>query len=285
MQRRLSKRMLRKELKNLRTFKQLVKSVFEALTGYKILGLANNQFVVTDANGLDDIWFSYELHLKSVLEKYCVDLVLDVGANQGQFVETLRKFYKGKVISFEPVSTVFDKLQNAAAVDPQWDVYNLALGSRNGTQTLNVSQSSVFSSFLKINDYCHDRFGSNAETIREEVVPVRRLDEVLEQLVPEANRARIFLKMDTQGYDQEVYKGLGNLVKHIVGLQTEVSVIQVYNNMCPWTESIRFFETEGFGVIGLFPVNRDTLRVIEYDCMMINLPGGTWHPREISSKC
>jgi len=250
--------------------KQLTKHVLETVTGYKIVGLANKLFVVGHESSLGEIWFSYDLYLKSVLDKYGVDLVLDVGANQGQFVDTLRKFYKGKVISFEPVSTVFDKLKNAAAADPQWDVYNVALGSQNDTQTLNVSQSSVFSSFLKINNYCHDRFGANADTIRQEVVSVRRLDEMLEQMAPECNGARIFLKMDTQGFDQEVYKGLGNLVKQIVGLQTEVSVIQVYNDMCPWTESIRFFEAEGFDVVGLFPVNRDALRVIEYDCMMIS---------------
>lgn len=234
------------------------------------MGVENNLFVVAHKNNLEGIWFSYDLHLNSILEKNSVNLVLDVGANQGQFVETLRKFYNGKVMSFEPINAVFNDLQNAAAVDPQWHLYNFALGSQNASRALNVSQQSGFSSFLKINEYCQDRFGDNAAIVREEIVSVRRLDKLIGN-DPEINDARIFLKMDTQGYDQEVFKGLGDLANRVVALQTEVSVIQIYNDMWRWTESISFFERAGFGVVGLFPVNRDGLRVIEYDCLMLNL--------------
>jgi FkbM family methyltransferase len=253
------------------TFKDKAKNLLQTLTGYKIVGVSNKLFVVVHKNSLEEIWFSYDLHLKTMFEKHRIDLVLDVGANQGQFVETVRKFYKGKILSFEPINAVFNKLRNAAAADRQWDVYNVALGSQNGSQTINVYQSSVFSSFLKINAYCHDRFGANAANVRREVVSVRRLDDLMQEIEPEANGKRIFLKMDTQGYDHEVFGGLGTVVESVVGLQTEVSVIQIYDNMRPWTESVRFFEDAGFGVIGMFPVNTDGLRVVEYDCMMINL--------------
>lgn len=252
-------------------FKDNTRKLLETITGYKVVGIGTKLVVLAHKNSVGEIWFSYDMHLKSILDKHRVNLVLDVGANQGQFVVTLRKVYKGKVISFEPIHAVFNKLQNAAVSDPEWDVYNLALGSQNTTQTLNISQSSVFSSFLKTNDYCHERFGANADSAGAEMVSVRRLDKLLENIIPEIDGARIFLKMDTQGYDLEVFKGLGSLSKHVVALQTEVSVMPIYKDMCPWTESISFFEKAGFRVVGLFPVNRDSLRIIEYDCMMINV--------------
>ena len=251
-------------------FKDKTRKLLESITGYRVVGLGKNLVVVAHKNSLGEIWFSYDMQLETVLEKHRVNLVLDVGANQGQFVGTLRKFYQGKILSFEPIPAVFNELQNAAVSDPQWDVFNLALGSQDTTLTLNVSQSSVFSSFLKTNDYCHERFGANADGATQEIVSVKRLDNLIDKIIPEINGARIFLKMDTQGYDLEVFKGLGSLCKQVVALQTEVSVIQIYKDMCPWTESISFFEKAGFEVIGLFPVNRDSLRIVEYDCMMTN---------------
>ena len=100
---------------------------------------------------------------------------------------------------------------------------------------------------------------------------VRRLDEVLEELIASHDTPRIFLKMDTQGYDVEVFKGIGDKYKQVVALQSEISIVPIYKNMPHWTKSVSFFEEAGFGIAGLFPVNRDSHRIIEYDCVMVNI--------------
>lgn len=74
--------------------------------------------------------------------------------------------------------------------------------------------------------------------------------------------------METQGYDMEVFKGLGNKLKYVIVLQSEVSLISIYEGMPHWTESISIYEKAGFGVVGMFPVNRDSGRIIEYDCLL-----------------
>jgi FkbM family methyltransferase len=253
-------------------YRRRVKETLEALTGYTVMNIGGpNVFVLAAKRSLGRVWFSYDIHLKTLLDRCGVNVVLDVGANRGQFVVRLRRFYKGKVLSFEPVPQIFADLATAAAPDPQWDVYKLALGSRDTTERFNISASSEFSSFLETNEYCQQRFGVHAAAAREELVSVRRLDGLLEDIVPHLDNAKVFLKLDTQGYDIEVFKGLGDKHKHVVALQTEVSLIPVYSEMPHWTESISFFEKAGFGVTGLFPVNREALRVIEYDCVMVNL--------------
>jgi FkbM family methyltransferase len=215
-----------------------------------------------------DAWFSYRAQVRSIIERLKIDVVIDVGANEGQFAQQLRSFYRGEIYSFEPVSSVFEKLAEAASADPKWHVYKLALGSQEATQTINVSDSTVFSSLLKTNNYCVQRFGDSSRGRKEEVVSIKRLDELLETIAPDIENKRVFLKMDTQGFDMEVFKGLGNKLKHVIALQSEVSLISIYEGMPHWIESISTYEKAGFGVVGLFPVTRDSGRIIEYDCLL-----------------
>ncbi|HEY9880632.1 MAG TPA: FkbM family methyltransferase [Leptolyngbyaceae cyanobacterium] len=217
--------------------------------------------------------YLHYLRLKTILEKYQINIVLDVGANRGEFSRDLRDIgYTGKIISFEPVSSTFKVLEAAASSDLNWEVYNLALGRQNSEQTINVADSSVFASFLKSNDWCEQAFGESSVASREETVTVRRLDEVLNETVKDLDKARIYLKMDTQGYDLEVFSGLGSLSGRVFALQSEVSVIPIYQDMPHLTDSISLFEKHGFELAGMYPVNVDpsTLRVIEFDCLMIN---------------
>ncbi len=52
---------------------------------------------------------AYELELKSVFKTCQIDLVLDVGANKGDFSLFLRERigYSGQIIAFEPVAGAF----------------------------------------------------------------------------------------------------------------------------------------------------------------------------------
>ena len=245
--------------------------LFERATGYKVISVASDLLVLANERGVERAWFSQDDQLAAILDKCNIDLVLDVGANQGQFGSALRKSFKGRILSFEPIASVYTLLKQTAAHDPNWHVHNVALGSQDTQKTIHISAQSVFSSFLNTNEFCERRFGAGATGAREEVVSVRRLDTLLPELVPDIDKSRIFLKMDTQGYDLEVFGGLGHLRERVAALQTEVSVIPIYKDMPPWTDSIRCFEEAGFGVAGLFPIHREALRVIEYDCVMINV--------------
>jgi len=250
------------------TVRKLSKYIIESLTGFEIERLGSDSFAFIGKKFRNDAWFSYRNQLRSIIEKYEIDTVIDVGANEGQFVQLLRTFYVGEILSFEPVTSVFEKLAEAASADPKWHVYKLALGSLETTQTIHVSDNTVFSSLLRTNDYCLQRFGDRSLGTREEVVSVRRLDLLMENLAPDIGNRRIFLKMDTQGYDMEVFKGLGNKLEQVFALQSEVSLISIYEGMPHWTESISNYEKAGFGIIGMFPVTRDSGRVIEYDCLL-----------------
>jgi FkbM family methyltransferase len=215
-------------------------------------------------------------HVAWLLNRYRVDCVLDVGANVGQYALELRhNGYRGHIVSVEPVPAFVEKLEKLAADDDGWTVHKLALGSTEGVVPIRVQRT--FSSLLPASEYGKRRFA----TLREgEVsgqfveVPLRRLDKLLDELlqeVPASNDLpRIFLKMDTQGLDLEVFRGIGEWVHQVVGLQSEVALLPIYEQMPRMPEALAAYEDAGFEISGLYPVTSEPDgRVIEYDCVMV----------------
>src|SRR5262249_17498741 len=132
--------------------------------------------------------------LLAYMRRCSIDLVLDVGANEGQFARSLRSAgYIGKLISFEPLSPAFSALTMKCDQDPEWDCHKLAIGDRDGEAIINVSANSQSSSLLAV----HDRtvvLNRGISYVGKETVALRRLD----TLLPELTQAqRIFLKIDT----------------------------------------------------------------------------------------
>jgi len=95
----------------------------------------------------------FDARRRRYLEAAGIDLVVDVGANEGQFSRRLRPAqYAGRIMSFEPLPAAFRQLEDAAADDPEWDVINAAVGSSEGTTTLHVAGNSWSSSTLPMGD-------------------------------------------------------------------------------------------------------------------------------------
>jgi FkbM family methyltransferase len=216
---------------------------------------------------------SYILQRRGIFEEFSIDLVLDVGANVGRFGRDLRTFYRGDIISFEPVSAAFRSLARTAARDPLWRCCNVALGSQDTVKIINVARNLVFSSFLETNAFAEQSFGEASRRVREEMVSVRRLDGLLDEIVPDFANRRVFLKLDTQGFDTEVINGLGSMLGNVSVLQSEVSVMSIYEGMSHWTDSISCYEKEGFELAGLYPVTLVSGRVVEFDCLMARSSG------------
>ena len=210
----------------------------------------------------------YTMLRRRIFEELKIDLVIDVGANIGQFVQSLRTFYQGDIISFEPVPPTFKILTETAMGDKKWHCKNIALGGDKSVLTIHVPTDSAMSSFHKMNDFCETKFSLSATEATQFEVPVTRLDEILSETFPDWKARNIFLKIDTQGYDLEVFKGVGNTLSRISALQSEISQIPLYENMPDWKNSLAVFEEAGFALSGLFPVTMEKLNAIEFDCLM-----------------
>src|SRR5687767_1535407 len=215
----------------------------------------------------------FALHLGELLAHLEIDCVLDVGANVGQYHDFLRNkvLYEGTIVSFEPVSRHVGVLRDRAQADPAWHIEDCALGAKNGSLSINIMVSDQFSSFLEPdNSRVHDFDGLNVPC-RTETVAVKTLDQVLPELRQRLGFRRPYLKLDTQGFDIEVLEGALQSLPSIPALQSEASVIGIYKGMPGYMDTIRYLGGRGFDITGLYPVSRDrSLRLIEFDCVMIN---------------
>ena len=67
-----------------------------------------------------------------------VDLVLDVGANRGQYATGLRMSgYQGRIVSFEPIPAAYEDLFCAHGPDDQWAGRQATVGAAAGSAELN----------------------------------------------------------------------------------------------------------------------------------------------------
>jgi len=209
-------------------------------------------------------------HVTAMLGLYGVNCVFDVGANTGQYAKRLRRAgYTGRIVSFEPTSATFAKLEKAAENDPEWRVYQCGLGREEATAEIHTSWMTM-NSLLPPSDYGKDRYSRFKKSDTEEI-RIRRLDEVMDEALDGLTDPVPYLKMDTQGYDLEVFAGAGKRIGEFVGMQSEVACLRLYEGSPTMGEAVAAYEAEGFGISGMYPVTREatTGRVIEFDCVMM----------------
>jgi FkbM family methyltransferase len=213
-----------------------------------------------------------EQHLKRVFAAYRIDCVLDVGANLGQFRDTLRDGvgYAGPILSFEPVREYIEILQKRAAADRLWRILPYALGSEAATKTITLFSAPGLPSLLPTDVGAMHELLPNVRVTGDEQVVVRRLDEAFREATAGMPCARVFLKLDTQGYDLEVIKGAAETLHAVSAIQTELSMLHIYESMPDYRTSIDVLNSHGYEISGLFPVAHDAaMRVIEMDCVMV----------------
>ena len=213
-----------------------------------------------------------------VMRHHRVDVVLDVGANDGDFGREIRdEGYAGRIVSFEPNPQAFARLTRNIAHDPLWEAHQLGVGDTAGDLTLSVSNEDVFSSFKPIND-----FGARTSEAREAAsvrVAVVRLDEFLGRHPDLVGRT--YLKIDTQGFEMEVLRGAGDMLGRMAAVQAELGLVKTYQNEADWLDVVLWMRARGFE-IGTTICNSaisEAAQVREFDFVFVQrpkdgLPGG-----------
>ena len=129
--------------------------------------------------GLDITPFSAASHpvarKRLLLDSHKISLVLDVGANTGQFARRLRSDlgYRNRIVSFEPLSAAFRELERSAHGDPRWEVFRLALGDTEEDREINIANNSCSSSLLAMLP-SHLKSAPEARYVGKETITIKK---------------------------------------------------------------------------------------------------------------
>ena len=212
-----------------------------------------------------------EQHLANVIEDRRIDLVVDVGANVGQYAKSLRLHgYAGRIVSFEPLAGVYEQLAEQSNLDSNWMSFNFALGTENTSAEMHTFAASEFSSMLPINEYARERFKWRTDSTGVETVQMRTLATMWPEISKFLDTPKVLLKLDTQGYDLDVLAGGKDIIENVSAIQAEISLKSIYDGAPRYLDALAKFEDLGFEVTGMYAVSRDkdSMAIVEYDCVM-----------------
>ncbi len=206
-----------------------------------------------------------------MLQAHGVDLVVDVGANEGQYATALlNNGYDQQILSFEPVSSVHKILSAAAGAHENWQVAErAAVGGKTGSTDIRVSQETDMSSLLPMTATAAVHLSSARTVETETVAMVTLADEI-----PWHEHQRVFVKSDTQGYEGQVLAGLGERVEEVVGLQLELSLVPVYEGQPSYLDMLARVTALGFSVHFVVPgyYSRHYGQMLEFDVICFRAP-------------
>ncbi len=141
------------------------------------------------------------------------DLIFDIGANLGNYSDLFLS-KKAKVIAIEPQTYCIDFLKLRFRKHSDITILKCGIGSKEEEKELMVSSAHTLSSFNSewvegVNKT--ERFKpSNAVWEKKEKIPMHTLDYLIKKFgIPD------YLKIDVEGYEKEVLRGLKQPIKMV----------------------------------------------------------------------
>jgi FkbM family methyltransferase len=184
------------------------------------LRLGNNSILIRDFTALGTLQSSIVDVHETIVTTAVFDrrdpMVIDVGANIGQFTNALKLFYPGAhIIAFEPDPAVFKDLAMNTAKLSNIELYNFAIGEKSTTRPFHRHSLSVMSTFTEI---------TGPHLVGKIDLPVKRLDEVIARDVfPD------LVKIDVEGSELQALQGAVDVIKRSRFLLVELSLGRAYS--------------------------------------------------------
>ena len=192
------------------------------------------------------------IQLKKYLCEQSIDIIFDVGANVGQFaVFSSICFREIPIHSFEPINTCFEKLRQVSNLYLNMNTHNLALGDEDKKQRINFASQLDSSSILNFSTALESNYGVS-DSGENALVDTQRGDTFIRDkgLKDQINRG--LLKIDVQGYEIQVLKGMGKFISSFAFIYVELSFIELYTDQASASEVITFLYKNKFELISIF---------------------------------
>ena len=178
-----------------------------------------------------------------ILRNLRFDLVIDVGANKGQFSLMVHLFRKNVAIeAFEPLFLEASKYSRLFRGVDEVVLHNVAVGETVGSAVFHVSASRDSSSLLPIGELQTEFFPETRESSLCKVSLI-----TLDSLSSRWKKTRqALLKIDVQGAELEVLRGAKETLKHCAFVYVECSHVTLYDGQHLFPEVAELLDESGF---------------------------------------
>jgi Methyltransferase FkbM domain len=122
------------------------------------------------------------------------------------------------------------------------------LGERDGETTINVAKNSVSSSLLNHLPQLTES-APQAAFVEKETIEIKKLDSVFDSF--HLSGKNIYLKIDTQGYEEMVLLGAEKTLEKVTGIQIEMSFIPSYDGAMTFDIMKTKLNAFGFELVAL----------------------------------
>jgi FkbM family methyltransferase len=190
-----------------------------------------------------------------LLEHQKINCVLDVGANVGEYGSELRECgYAGRIVSFEPLDAAYKQLQRRCSRDPLWTCEQIGLGENDESGYINVAENLVSSSYLPMLP-AHLKSAPKSHYTHVQHTELQRLDSAAQKHL-DAND-RIWLKLDVQGYEQNVLNGSPQLLQRLCAIELELTLSPLYSHQVLYLELLSELASLQYRLVSVAPVFHD----------------------------
>jgi len=184
-----------------------------------------------------------------MINHYHINTVFDIGANDGGYAKQMRKIgFKGKMVSFEPLKSVFKVLEQISSKDKNWTVKNYALGNEDAKGMINVAGNSYSSSLLNMLP-AHLKSAPQSKYIAQEEIEIKKIDSIFNEFCTKDDQ--VMVKIDTQGFEKNVIDGAKESLQKIKILQLEMSLVPLYESEMLYMDMINYLDQKGFQLFSL----------------------------------
>lgn len=203
-----------------------------------------------------------------VLKNLQPNMLVDIGANKGQFSLAFRGLFgPKKVIAFEPLQNPGEKFGKIFMNDPNVELIPFAIGEETGKQTMHISNRMDSSSLLSISPLQDQIFPGTGEVDTKEV----NVAPLSSMINPDQIEPRTLMKIDVQGAEYEVLKSSSSLLEYIQWVYIECSFQELYLNQYFFHTIVGYMTAMKYHIQDIRNIVRDTEgKIVQCDVLFVN---------------
>jgi FkbM family methyltransferase len=192
-------------------------------------------------------------------------LVIDGGAHKGEFTELIHRQYSDpEIYCFEPIPALAKALHEKYEKFERVQIREAALGAKEVTVELNITNILAATSVLKAGASSHKYHNEGLETKANVNVSQVRLDTEITNDID-------ILKLDLQGYELEALKGTAGVLNKVKLVLVEIEFVPLYENQPLFSDIDIYMRENGFRLLNFYDLyTHDDGQLTSGDAIYLN---------------